>query len=91
MSGKVKLVVRDYWNEDFSHRPYQMVLHDCDDDNTSEVDTITKLLESIGARDGDEIEICVRLTGKRPFGNVRWVWKRPHEYGLESAATAEGE
>lgn len=83
MGKAIKVVVRDYWNKEFSHRPYQMVLHNNEDKSLSTCDVLGSLLESVGARDGDEVEVCVTITGARPFGNRRWCLQSPNKYGPE--------
>ena len=77
-------VVSDYWDERGTHRPYRNVLHGSKkDEPVSDNDALEKAIEAAGAVDGDEIEIIVRKTGRRPFGNRKFRWARPHEYERE--------
>lgn len=89
MPNAIRLVVRDYWTREFSHRPYRTVLHDDKDKPLTKHDILTELLESAGARDGDEVQISVAVTGARPFGDIRWCLQRPHEYGPETVEQQE--
>lgn len=37
-------------------------------------DAVDLMIRQSGAQDGDEIEITVRVTGQRPFGDRKMMW-----------------
>lgn len=76
----VKCVIVDYWNKDMIHRPYRNVPHDEEDLNLQREELLSRAIEEADAIDGDEIEIIVRRTGRRPFGNRRYRLTGPHTY-----------
>ena len=77
-------VVTDYWNERKDHRPYRGQLHDPKtDEEVSDIEALAALINEAGAVDGDEIEIIVRKTGRRPFGNRKVRLVEPHTYKRE--------
>jgi len=80
--ASIRFVRRDYWDEGFRHRPFCCLLHDPDYDiNMGQAhEWLAKLLDAAGAQDGDEVEIVVRRTNSRPFGDRTWRWTRPHTY-----------
>jgi hypothetical protein len=77
-------VVTDYWDADYAHRPYTSALHTPGTDgHMDRAAALHDAIEAAGAVDGDEIEIIVRKTGNRPFGNRRMRLTRPHTYERE--------
>lgn len=42
------------------------------------------LFDQAGIQDGDEVEITVKRTGKRPYGERRIVLQEPHTYDFET-------
>jgi hypothetical protein len=83
MSGRL-FVVTDFYAGDDGHRPYQGVLREPRTDReVSSRDAIAALCRRAGAEDGDEVEIIVRKTGRRPFGDRRVRLVAPHSYERE--------
>ena len=85
-SAQVTVVVSDYWSEDFAHRPhasYARMLRDERDEPLSKPAVLDALIDFAGALDGDEIEITIKKTGRRPFGDRRVVLVEPHTYRRE--------
>jgi hypothetical protein len=83
---KRSLVLTEYWSG--THRPYTNMLHDGDTDEDLgqlQPDVLRELVEESGAVDGDEIEITIRRTGRRPFGDRKIRLVKPHTYERESA------
>jgi len=80
--ASARFVKRDYWNERGDHRPYRNFWHDEEDKAVDEQRELDKLLA--GVSDGEEFEIVIRPTGKRPFGERRYRLQRPHEYEPET-------
>ncbi len=81
---KPTYVVTDYWDKGCAHRPYTSVLHTPGTDgHVDRAAALRDAIEAAGAVDGDEIEIIVRKTGNRPFGNRRMRLVRPHTYERE--------
>lgn len=81
-------VLTDYWNERRDHRPYRNQLHDPKSDElVSDQSALESAINEVGAVDGDEIEIVVRKTGRRPFGNRKVVLAEPHVYRRERKAS----
>lgn len=77
-----KFVVTDYWSGD--HRPYRSILHTVRGDIALDAhETLAKVIEAAGAVDGDEIEITIKPTGRRPFGDRRVRLVKPHIYDRE--------
>lgn len=72
-AAKATYVFRENWAED--HRPYSNLLHDGEDRLIGQVSLLKDLFAKAGAQDGDEIEIIVRRTGSRPFGERRIMLK----------------
>ena len=80
-------ILTDYWNEDRSHRPYRNHLHDPKTDEVvGDGDALEAAINEAGAVDGDEIEIIVRKTGRRPFGDWKVRLVEPHVYKREKRA-----
>ena len=70
----MKVVKRDYWNEDGSHRPYRNVVHNLDGARRKS-DLSSDLLNEF--EDGDILEIEVRKVG-RVEGFFQLT--KPHKY-----------
>jgi hypothetical protein len=79
-----RVVVVDYWNKAGDHRPYQSQLHDRADEPIDVLRVIEALVAEAGIVDGDEVVITMKATGKRPFGNRKMRWDRPHRYEREA-------
>ena len=80
----MKCILSDYYSGD--HRPYRNMLRDENDADLGQAPWDGPLAQAIresGAVDGDEIEIVVRQTGRRPFGDRRIVLSEPHTYTRE--------
>lgn len=83
-------VLTDYWNERRDHRPYRNQLHDPKTDElVSDMDALEVAINAAGAVDGDEIEIIIRKTGRRPFGNRKVSLVEPHTYKRERRVPKE--
>lgn len=83
-----RYIYRDYWNAEQTHRPYCNEIHDLKDEKLFQLYHLEPLFTKAGIADGDEIEIIVRKTGNRPFGNRIWKLIEPHRYGpVDDAAT----
>lgn len=81
---KKSIVLTDYWAGD--HRPYRNMLRDGEtDEDLGQVgpDVLQEIIVESGALDGDEIEIVVRRTGRRPFGDRKVQYVRAHTYERE--------
>lgn len=68
------------------HRNYRGVLRDPETDERATALNLSALRDAIaesGAVDGDEIEIIVRKTGRRPFGDRKVRLVKPHTYERE--------
>ena len=77
-------VLTDYWNDPRDHRPYRNQLHDPKTDElVSDMSALETAINEAGAVDGDEIEIVVRKTGRRPFGDRKVTLVEPHTYKRE--------
>ena len=85
-SVSAKVTFSHYWNEDHSHTPYMHVPYGEDKKETSTADIVEDLFNQLDLDDGDQIEITVRSTGKRPFGDRRVVWAKAHTYRRETKA-----
>lgn len=80
------LVVTHYWEQGKEHTPYSWNLRTPDNDmEMDKSDLLASMIKHSGAQDGDEIEIIVRKTGRRPFGDRKFVRVGPHEYRREKA------
>jgi len=77
----------DYWNPERTYCPYTGMLHDSKTDEYIEQaswdSTLARAARDADVEDGDEIEIIVRRTGRRPFGDRKIVRTEPHEYKRE--------
>lgn len=52
--------------------PVRNRVHSCDEDQEVNIgDAVREMMMSLGMRDGDEFEVCVTPTGRRPHGD-RW-------------------
>jgi len=77
-------VVSHYWDAKIGHAYYRNQFHLPDHDAVVSYDcVIADALKRAGVADGDEIEIIVRKTGRRPFGDRRMVLVEPHTYRRE--------
>ena len=83
LTASAKLSVNHYWNSDFSHTPYMYQLFE-DGQETDLSEMVESMLSSIDAEDGDEFEITITKTGKRPFGNRKMFLFQPHGYRRET-------
>lgn len=84
VEGKAVCILVDYHHG--NHRPYRNCLHDAQDESVDQARSRTPLEAAIiasGAVDGDEIEIIVRKTGNRPFGDRKYRYTAPHTYERE--------
>lgn len=79
----MRVVLTDYHSGD--HRPYVFKMRDpiTDEDFGRFPDAMVKAVVASGAVDGDEVEIVIRKTGRRPFGDRKVVWVAPHTYERE--------
>jgi hypothetical protein len=78
--GSVVVVRRVYWAN--GNPSYRHMAHDGDDKKIDHHHLLASLL-GVGS-DGDEIIIRATRTGKRPFGNRRYILLEPHVYGPET-------
>lgn len=86
----VKYVVTDYWDDKHTHRPYTNLLRRSDNDtNIGFSEALEAAIDEAEAVDGDEIEIHIVKTGRRPFGDHRVRLVAPHEYARETAEARE--
>jgi len=76
-------VFRDYWDEKESHRCYRNMIHNLSDENLC-LDDLLHHLCPTDLKDGDEVKITITKTGKRPFGDRRYILQEPHRYGPET-------
>lgn len=88
MGAKARVVVVDQYaprGDGRFDRPYRNMLHDEHDNYLSQAsrEPLESLLLAVAAKDGDEVEITVRKTGRRPFGDRRIVLTAPHTYERE--------
>ena len=68
------------------HVTYNHVLHDAQDTSVAQVSFLADLFEEAGVLDGDEVELVVRRTGRRPFGDRKIRLVAPHGYKREPGA-----
>ena len=81
--AKITRVYRDNWSGDF--RPYTNLLITADrPDQPEQVTPLEPLFAAAGVEDGDEIEIIVRKTGRRPFGERRVILQAANTYAPET-------
>lgn len=78
--GTGRFIYRDYWNSKQSERPYQGVIHGNDDEPIDIQTALEAMLADAGMQDGDEFELVVRRTGKRPYSDRIWKKTAPHIY-----------
>lgn len=77
------VVISDYWSD--SHRPYRGQLRDPDTDECLNLRRVVdELLVNADIRDGDEVEIVLYSTGRRPFGDRKVRFVRAHTYERET-------
>lgn len=82
-------VYRHHWSG--NHAPYQdLVASPIDDKEHMQLSEFEPLFRMIGVTDGDEIEISVRKTGRRPFGDRRVILQRSGTYGPETDEQNQG-
>lgn len=79
-----RVVAADYWTEGFTHRSYRGIFVDRSDDQIDPHRFAGQLLAGAGAVDGEEVEVSVRRTGFRPFGERRVRLVGPHTYRRET-------
>ena len=80
----MKCVTTDFYSG--NHRPYRNILRgSVTDEQLSKIDVLDTLILESGAIDGDEIEITVRRTGQRPFGDRKVRLVKPHTYEREKS------
>jgi hypothetical protein len=75
-----RYLYRNYLNADESFAPYRNMLHTLTDEFVTQASVLESLFEAAGVRDGDEIEIVVRVAGGGPFPNRIWKLTKPHTY-----------
>lgn len=86
----VTLSVFDHWARDRSdngHRPYRNLIYDAAGEEQIcqfRAGTLEDLLRAAGVQSGDEFELTIRRTGRRPKGERRHFLHKPHEYRLET-------
>ncbi len=91
--ASVRVVVVDYWagnrpgDERYLNVPYRAMMHTEGDVKADWHASWRSMLEEVGAKDGDEVEITIRRTGRRPFGDRRMRLVRDHEYEREASHT----
>lgn len=76
-----RFIFRNHRNNEQSHCPYQNMIHDLNDAQLFQMSEFAQCFVEAGVKDGDEIEIIIRRTGKRPFGDRIWKLLSPHIYG----------
>lgn len=69
--------------EGHRHRPYSGVMRSVDDAEIDVREEVRRMAREAGVKDGDEIEIIVRKTGARPFGDRQMCLVEPHTYKRE--------
>ena len=89
--ASTRVVISHNWSGD--HTPYRNTMRDpVTDQRVGWLELLGDLLGlvevSIGGvlrrvDDGDEVEITIRPTGRRPFGDRRIVLVKPHTYERE--------
>ena len=74
-----RYVLTHYWSD--GHTPYRNVLRDPETDKPAAQSTfLDEPFAELGADDGDEIEIVVRKTGRRPFSDRKVRLVKAHTY-----------
>lgn len=84
MEAKKKLVWCCLWNETKTHTPYRNVMRSHDDQDIGQFSVLDDLFREADIQDGDEVEIIVKKTGNRPFGDKAIVYVKPHTYERET-------
>jgi hypothetical protein len=74
----VRTMRRDYWDEGCKNRVAVCRTHDPETDQPQHF-LLNNMLEEAGIMDGDEYEIIVTATDRKPHGHRRWV--RDNENG----------
>jgi hypothetical protein len=80
MSANAKFILRHYWDKEMKHMPYQNMVHNLKDKEVFQMSELENLLKAANVEDGDEFEITIRRTGRRPFPNLVWKWVSDHTY-----------
>jgi hypothetical protein len=87
VAPSVTLVFTDYHVPGQERIPYRGVLYDPTSDKMLDGEReIVKLCDLEGIKDGDEFELAVRRTGRRPFGDRRVMLVKPNTYEREEVA-----
>ncbi len=87
--AEATLVLTDYWSEGgVGHRSYRGVWRTTDDAEADTNELHDRLCEEAGVQDGDEFEVTIKKTGRRPFGDRRVRYVRPHTYERETEEEA---
>ncbi len=81
-SSTARFVKRNYWDENGSQCSYRCVWHDHYDERVDRRGEIERLIRHVA--DGEEFEVTIRATGKKPFGERLYRYQRPHVYEPET-------
>lgn len=82
-----RYILTDYWDEERKHRPYRNVLRDPRTDKpVTDGDAIEAAIKEAEVKCGDEFEVIIRKTGRRPFGDRKVRLVKPHIYRREKRA-----
>jgi hypothetical protein len=68
----VRTMRRDYWDEECRNRIAVCKTHDPETDQPQH-HLLNNMLEEAGIMDGDEYEIIVTATDRKPHGDRRWI------------------
>jgi hypothetical protein len=68
----VRTMRRDYWDEECRNRIAVCRTHDPETDRPQHF-LLSNMLEEAGIQDGDEYEIVVTATDRKPHGHRRWI------------------
>jgi hypothetical protein len=79
----VQLVVTDYLAPDGGSTVYENVLHSLTDRARDPEEIFTRAIRELGVEKGDEIEVVIRRTGRRPFGDRRVFVVNSHTFARE--------
>ena len=82
------VVVTDYYDARGNPEGFEELRASATDEPIDEVCALDAAAHELGAEDGDEIEIIVRKTGRRPFGDRKMRRVRRHAYEREAEAAA---
>lgn len=92
-AATVRVVVTDYHSPRYGgddYCPYETLLHNLiSDERVDRQDMLTRLVKLADAHDGDEVEVVIRKTGRRPFGNRRVRLVAPNTYKRETEEPQE--